>query len=113
MACGPTCACLGESFACLGSTHPEYAAWCASAATDPVTVRRRAHVLGRSRIAACGRPAPLPPTPAVRSRFAQMQACPNWTKATDCGCGVNRCALGKGDRGMVSHHDCFACLGVS
>ena len=43
------------------------------------------------------------------SKFARMTRCPHWQKATDCGCGINRCALGWGDRGKVSHKDCFEC----
>lgn len=47
---------------------------------------------------------------ATRELFARMKACPHWQKAQDCGCGINRCSLGKGDRGRVGHKDCFECL---
>ena len=50
---------------------------------------------------------PRPPL----ARIAAMKACPDWVASSDCGCGNNRCALGKGRDGVVSHQDCFACLG--
>ena len=51
-----------------------------------------------------------PSIAASLSLWGRIRACPHWTKSTDCGCGVNECALGKGDRGRVGHHDCFECL---
>lgn len=48
-------------------------------------------------------------TATTRTKFARMKRCPHWEKATDCGCGINRCALGRGDRGRVAHSDCFKC----
>lgn len=42
--------------------------------------------------------------------IARMKECPSWEKSSDCGCGNNRCRLGKGRDGIVSHQDCFECL---
>lgn len=59
-----------------------------------------------------------PPTPESKrlavvesiTLVARMKACPEWISATDCGCGTNRCRLGRGRGGKVTHQDCFACL---
>lgn len=54
-------------------------------------------------------PVPVPSVTAQLDMIARMKACPHWIKA-GCGCSLNRCGLGKGDAGEVSHADCFACL---
>jgi glycosyltransferase involved in cell wall biosynthesis len=40
----------------------------------------------------------------------RMRSCVWWEKRTDCGCGVNRCNLGKGRNGQVNHQDCMDCI---
>ena len=41
----------------------------------------------------------------------EIKACPYRTNEADCGCaGLARCSLGQGNRGLVNHHDCLACL---
>jgi glycosyltransferase involved in cell wall biosynthesis len=42
--------------------------------------------------------------------LARMRTCVHWEKRTDCGCGVNRCNLGKGHDGLVNYADCLACI---
>ncbi len=48
---------------------------------------------------------------AAMKWIARMRACPHFEASSECGCGVNRCRLGKGKDGLVSHADCRACLG--
>lgn len=58
-------------------------------------------------------PPTLPSNPTAAESLglvARMRACPHWRARSDCGCGVNGCAIGKGRDGLVSHADCFACL---
>lgn len=114
MPCSPTCACLDEpGLECLSVTDPArfgyFAAWCAG--DDPI---RRLHVRNRSRIAAGMSMAPVTvapvPIPVTLALLARMKSCPHWQAASDCGCGHNRCAAGKGNQGVVSHRDCFHCL---
>lgn len=38
-----------------------------------------------------------------------LKQCPFWIRI-GCGCGENRCAAGKGIRGLVFDHDCRECL---
>ena len=41
----------------------------------------------------------------------QLRACSHRIARTDCGCaGLAVCALGRGQEGLVNHHDCFDCL---
>lgn len=57
--------------------------------------------------------APRKVDPQVRdalARVTQIKACPHWQASTTCGCGINLCALGKGNDGKVSHKDCLECL---
>jgi hypothetical protein len=54
-----------------------------------------------------------PDVATILRRVAAMKACPHWEASSSCGCGLNRCALGKGQAGVVSHADCFACLATS
>lgn len=44
------------------------------------------------------------------SLIARVKACPSWEASSSCGCGNNRCRLGRGRDGIVSHQECFACL---
>ncbi|AGA26032.1 hypothetical protein [Singulisphaera acidiphila] len=54
---------------------------------------------------------PTRPTVAASTvLIARIKACPHWQASSECGCGVNRCAAGKGRDGKVSHQDCFECL---
>ena len=65
-----------------------------------------------------GQPPPAPPNSAGGFDLAQTQAlldrlnrCPHRAPRTDCGCaGLAQCALGRGQQGLVNHHDCFDCL---
>lgn len=67
---------------------------------------------GRVTAEAAARVLPRPAPAAALEALASVRACPHWTAASDCGCGLNRCALGRGDRGAVSHRDCLDCLGL-
>ena len=53
-------------------------------------------------------------TPGLAESLAlirRLSACPHRSARTDCGCaGLARCALGRGQQGLVNHHDCFDCL---
>lgn len=115
----PMCPCIGD-LECLAATHPErFGYFCAFSASDDPD--RRAHVLGHSRLGADPTYEPCndtiePDCPDVASQLvliAQMKACPHWASSSTCGCGSNRCALGKGQGGVVSHADCFACLTIA
>ena len=59
---------------------------------------------------------PPPSWPPVHPYFVdarRIAACPHWTHGRldpACGCHQNRCALGRGQAGIVDHHDCRACL---
>lgn len=42
----------------------------------------------------------------------EMRACDHRIPEESCDCGgLARCVQGKGDRGLVNHLDCMACLG--
>lgn len=51
-----------------------------------------------------------PPVAGVIEFHRRMRACEHWQRSSGCGCGLNRCALGKGRAGVVSHEDCRICL---
>jgi hypothetical protein len=89
---------------------------CALAATgDPKWIR---HVVGRATLRARSpmlvpEKPPATRSPSVAEALAlskRMRDCHHWHKATNCGCGINRCDISRGDRGRVGHHDCFECL---
>ena len=57
------------------------------------------------------RPAGMPSLAESLALFRRLGACPHRSARTDCGCaGLARCALGRGQRGLVNHHDCLDCL---
>jgi len=42
--------------------------------------------------------------------IGRVKKCNAWQRSIKCGCGKNRCLAGKGQQGIVTHNDCFACL---
>jgi hypothetical protein len=63
----------------------------------------------------CGQPEQAPRLSVANAvgLIARMKACESWEASSECGCGNNRCRLGKGRDGIVSHQDCFACLATA
>lgn len=98
--------------ACVG--WPTFCAWAAEDPVDPVKIR---HI--RARGAILGGQSVTGPTLAHDDRrvdvaltlahLRAMKACPFRSTGPGCGCSGGRCALRRG--AVVSHADCFECLG--
>lgn len=136
--CDESCTCPLKG-SCLGRRFPEFGPLMRSYwdSGDPV---KRNHVLARSKtpyvppdpeLSKPGAPPPPPSGPASPrvvmvdlsnprnvalqlANIAQVKRCPSWEATSSCGCGMNRCRLGKGraQDNAVSYQDCFECLGL-
>lgn len=95
-------------------THPEYhpgtvAVVMRMARAEPLS--GAPEVVGHGATIVGPQPAKVP-IPAVLEFHRRMRACPHWERSSGCGCGLNRCKVGKGKEGVVSHDDCRSCLGL-
>lgn len=67
--------------------------------------------MARSSVAAAAMPT-RPSAAESKRRLTLVKGCPHFEKATNCGCGVNRCLIGKGRKGdgLVSLTECLECV---